>query len=50
MKDDEVENYLRAISYKTDSLQVLSDALKRHIEAGQTLKVVSLHGTELNIS
>lgn len=50
MKEHEVENYLRAISHKTDFLQQLSDTLKNRIEAGQTLRVVSLDGKELQIS
>ncbi len=50
MKEHEVENYLRSISYKTPEFQNISNVLKQKMEAAQTFRVVSQNGTQLSIS
>lgn len=50
MKESEIENYLRSISYKTPEFQKISDNLKNTIEWADTLKVVSKDWKEVNIS
>lgn len=49
IKKEETKTYLEAISYQTPYFQIVSDYLKKKIENGNTMKIISSYGSILTL-